>query len=191
MQLGLRDLPNAITIARIVSVIPLAWLLVEQRYQAALLLAVLAGASDGLDGLLAKRYNWVTRLGSLLDPIADKLLLGVCFTVLALQGHLPIWLLALVIGRDLVIIGGATAFHFLIRDLDGDPSLISKLNTMLQIVLVLLVLLTLALLWQLPATLTVLIYATAVTTVLSGLHYVWLGTVRARQLGRKGRKHAD
>lgn len=176
----LRDLPNLITGMRIFSVAPLAWLLVRERYEAALLLAIVAGGSDAIDGWLAKRFGWVSRLGSLLDPLADKLLLGVGMAVLTLQGHLPVWLLVLVLGRDLVIVGGATTFNFLVRPIDGEPSLISKLNTTVQIGLVLVVLLQLAM-SSLPSLGSQYwIWATAITTIASGVHYVWLGLVRTR-----------
>lgn len=183
---SLRDLPNAITIARIVSVVPLAWLLLNQRYPAALMLAFVAGASDGIDGWLAKRFGWVSRIGSLLDPIADKLLLGVCLTVLALQGHVPIWLLLLVLARDVLIVAGATAFNYLVSEVEGEPSLLSKLNTVVQIGLVLVVLVHLALAPHWPLGIQYWVWATAITTVASGAHYVWLWGGRARRISANG-----
>lgn len=167
------QIPNAITILRMLAVAPLLWLLWQRQYALALMLAFAAGASDAVDGFLAKRYGWTSRLGGLLDPLADKLLLVSCFLVLTVQGHLPGWLLALVIGRDLLIIGGGTAFHFLVRPVEGEPSMLSKANTCLQIGLILWVLLDLAWL-ELPMALGGgLVVAVAATTVGSGLHYVW------------------
>jgi len=181
VQLGLRDLPNLITLARMVSVVPLAWLLLKERYDAALVLAFVAGASDGVDGWLAKKFDWVSRAGSLLDPLADKLMLGVGMVVLTLQGHLPLWLLAIVLGRDLVIIGGATFYNYMVKPLAGEPSLISKLNTVLQIALLLLLLVQLALQANFSLGLEWLIWAVAATSIVSGAHYIWLGVVRTRQ----------
>ena len=170
---GLQDLPNVITLLRILAVVPLVWLLVSDRYSAALWLAFFAGLSDAVDGYLAKRYGWVTRIGGILDPLADKFLLVSCVIVLAMKGHLPVWLLWLVLGRDLMIVGGAAAYNSLIQRVEhAEPSLLSKLNTFLQIALVLLVLVELANGWGL-AWVWPLVLITALTTVASGVHYVW------------------
>ena len=86
----LRHLPNAITIARMLSLIPLVWLMLQKHYTGALILALLAGASDGVDGFLAKRFGWEGRLGSILDPLADKLMMLCCFSVFVYQQHFPL-----------------------------------------------------------------------------------------------------
>lgn len=183
--LGLEDLPNTITVLRMLSVVPLVWLLLSEHFQAALWLAFVAGASDGIDGFLAKRFGWTSRLGGLLDPLADKLLLVACYGVLALQGHLPMWLLWLVVGRDVLIVAGASAFHYLVTPVHAEPSLVSKLNTFLQIVQVLMVLLFLAYGWSSPMVLETLIWAVAATTVASGGHYVATWSHRAWTETRK------
>jgi len=90
MSTLLRHLPNLISMLRILMVPPVAWLIVEQHYALALGLFVVAGVSDGVDGFLAKHYGWTSRLGSILDPLADKLLLSVSFVTLAWLGHLPL-----------------------------------------------------------------------------------------------------
>ena len=137
------DIPNLITFARILLVVPVVWLLHTHNYIGALAIFALAGFSDALDGFLAKRYGWESRLGSLLDPIADKLLLVCSFLVLGAHGLLPLWLVGLVILRDAVIVTGATVYHFRIQHLvAGEPTLSSKLNTLMQILLVLAVVLT-------------------------------------------------
>lgn len=169
------DLPNLITIGRMLAVIPLVWLLMEERYVASLIVALIAGASDAVDGYLAKRFDWQSRVGGILDPLADKLLLMCSYIVLAAQGVLPVWLVMLILGRDVIIISGGLGFHYTVARVEPEPTLISKLNTFCQIVLVLAVLLHLSL-WPLPkVALDGLIAVVTATTIISGLHYmgVW------------------
>ncbi len=130
--MSLSWLPNAISVLRIVLVAPILALMLNDRHDVALILFFVAGFSDGLDGYLAKRFNWHTRAGALLDPIADKLLVAGTFVTLGVTGHLPIWLATIVVLRDVVIVGGAMAYNFLVRPVEGDPTRISKLNTALQ-----------------------------------------------------------
>ena len=170
---GPQDLPNVITVLRMVAVAPLVWLLATNQYAAALWLAFFAGLSDAVDGYLAKRYGWVSRIGGILDPLADKLLLVSCILVLAIKGQLPMWLLWLVLGRDLLIVAGAAAFNFLVERVEqAEPSPLSKLNTCMQISLVLLVLVELAHGWGL-SWIAPIVMLTALTTAGSGVHYVW------------------
>ncbi len=116
-----RDIPNLISFLRILLTIPVVWLLIEQQFSAALILFGVAGFSDALDGYLAKRFAWRSRLGGLLDPLADKALLMSSFLVLGVLGLIPVWLVMLVIFRDLVIVGGALYYHFSIEDLQARP----------------------------------------------------------------------
>ncbi len=106
----MRHLPNLLTCLRLALVLPVAWLLLRQQYPQALWLFLLAGLSDALDGLLARRFGWTSRLGAWLDPIADKLLLVISYVCLTLNGLVPVWLTAVLLLRDLVIVGGAGAF---------------------------------------------------------------------------------
>lgn len=131
-----RDTPNLITGLRILLVAPFLWLLLEERYGAALLLFVIAGVSDALDGFLAKYYGWTSELGELLDPIADKLLLIGAILALGWLNKLPGWLVALVIARDATIVGGAIIHHLRVAPFRAAPLLISKLNTLMQLLLV-------------------------------------------------------
>lgn len=180
-----RDLPNLITIIRVLLVGPLIWYLWAERYGAALTVALVAGLSDALDGYLAKRYGWESRIGGILDPIADKLLLVSSFIMLGLAGLIPMWLVILVLLRDLVIVAGATLFHALIARLDPEPTPISKTNTTFQILLVLGVLLQ-QLIEPFPAGLVPgLVALTAVTTLASGLHYVWTWSRFSFRLSRR------
>ncbi|PVV26990.1 MAG: CDP-alcohol phosphatidyltransferase [gamma proteobacterium symbiont of Ctena orbiculata] len=178
-----KDIPNLISVLRILLTIPIVWLLFEHEFSYALILFAVAGFSDGLDGFLAKRLGWQSHLGGLLDPLADKALLMSSFLVLGGLGLIPVWLVMLVIFRDLTIMGGALYYNFSIEELDANPSRISKLNTLLQIVLVLLVVTDagpLALPEQLLSWLT---WATGFTTLVSGIAYVWVWTNKARNRG--------
>lgn len=175
-----RDIPNLITVGRILLVAPTTWALLEQHYRLALVLFLVAGISDGVDGFLAKHYNWSSRLGALLDPVADKALLVCSYAALTWTGLLPLWLFVLVILRDTVIVGGAMVYHFRVARLEAEPTLISKLNTVLQIALVLVVILETASLWVQRGWTGPLVYAVAVTTVWSGIDYVVIWSRRAR-----------
>lgn len=186
MTVYLKYLPNVITIARMIALLPLVWLMWHKQYTSALLLAFVAGLSDGLDGFLAKRYNWQGWLGGVLDPLADKLMMLCCYSVFMLQGVLPLWLFLLVVGRDVLIVLGASYYHFRIGKIQqATPTLLSKTNTALQILLVLVLLLTLAQWLDLSAYHEWLFVLVGVFTFLSGAHYVWLGLSMSRQAQKK------
>jgi cardiolipin synthase len=178
--MSLRWLPNAISLFRIALVVPILLLIVEGRYEVALILFFVAGFSDGVDGYLAKRFDWHTRLGALLDPIADKLLVAGTFLILVYTDHVPVWLAAIVILRDVVIVGGAATYNFLVGPVEGEPTRISKLNTALELLFVLFVLSRAAFGWPADISITVLGAAVLVTVVISGVDYVWSWTRRAR-----------
>jgi len=186
MRLAARDIPNILTIARVFLTLPVAYLLLEQRYTEALWLFFIAGVSDGLDGFLAKHFGWSSRLGSILDPLADKILLVTTYICLGWVGVIPMWLVFLVLGRDLIIVVGAAAYYLLIGSYQMAPSWVSKTNTTLQIVLGLALVFSMGA-YELPtALLTVLVYGVCVTTVLSGLDYVWTwGRKAYREYGRR------
>ena len=170
-------IPNAISFLRILLIVPILALIIWGEYAAAILLFAIAGFSDGLDGYLAVRYNWQSRLGALLDPTADKLLVAGLFITLAYMQLIPLWLTALVIGRDLVIVAGAMAYHYLIEPVQGEPTRISKLNTSLQLLFLLFVLSRAAFDWPDRISIIVLGSAMMVTVVISGIDYVvqWSG----------------
>ena len=181
--MSLSWLPNAISVMRIILIAPILMMILQQRFDIALLLFFIAGFSDGLDGFLAKRFDWHTRLGALLDPIADKLLVASPFVVLAYPDHIPVWLAALVILRDVVIIGGATAYNFLIRPVEGEPTRISKLNTAMQLLFILFVLTRAAFGWPDQITITIIGASIVVTVVISGMDYVLKWSRRACNKG--------
>ncbi|MCG8427755.1 MAG: CDP-alcohol phosphatidyltransferase family protein [Chromatiales bacterium] len=173
------DIPNLISIMRIFLSVPVVWMLLEQEFVVALVLFAIAGISDGLDGFLAKHYGWQSHLGGLLDPLADKVLLVSSFLSLALIGIIPVWLVLLVILRDLVIVTGALVYNFRVETLEAEPSRISKINTAMQIFLVLMVVLDKGL-FHLPIDwVEAMIWIVAATTVASGVDYVWVWSRRA------------
>ena len=136
-----KDIPNLLSIFRIVLIIPIVWMLISKHYGYALSTFALAGFTDGLDGFLAKHYNWQSRLGTILDPIADKLLLVASFATLTWLDLIPLWLLLLVLMRDVFIVSGGLLYHHLIGPFDLTPVWSSKINTVAQILLVLVVIL--------------------------------------------------
>ena len=168
-----RDIPNIISIMRMVLVIPVIWLLLQQQFQFALLLFTIAGISDGLDGYLAKRNAWHSRLGSILDPLADKLLLVGSYIALSWLQLIPVWLLATVIIRDVLIVSGGVAYHYLIGRFNMEPSWASKTNTFFQIVLVLAVIFSEGFYPLPPGLITVLIYTVLATVIASGAGYIY------------------
>lgn len=177
------DIPNIITVFRFLLVPPLVLLLLQEQFGLALLIFGVAGFSDGLDGFLAKRFNWASRLGALMDPLADKLLLVSSFITLGWLQRIPLWLVCVVILRDLVIVGGALVYNFRIERLEADPSMVSKLNTVTQIVLVLAVLLSQVVAGVPYLWMDVLLYCVLVTTLWSGFDYVWRWSRRAWRKG--------
>jgi cardiolipin synthase len=178
--MSLSWLPNAISILRIALIAPILILILQGSFGWALALFWLAGFSDGLDGYLAKRFDWHTRLGALLDPVADKLLVAGLFITLAYTQDIPVWLAAVVIVRDVVIVAGATAYNFFVRPVEGEPTRVSKLNTALQLLFLLFVISRAGFGWPEPIALTVLGASVLVTVVISGIDYVWSWSRRAR-----------
>ncbi len=178
------DIPNLISILRIFLSIPVVWMLMEQRFDIALMLFAIAGVSDGLDGFLAKHYGWQSQLGGLLDPLADKVLLVSSYLSLALLGLIPVALVLLVILRDLVIVTGALVYNFRVRELQAEPSLISKFNTLAQIVLVLAVVLDKGVIGLPQFLLLGLMWLVGITTIASGANYVWVWSRRAADFHR-------
>ncbi len=172
---GLFSPPNLITLARLCAV-PLAfWLVIDRAMGAAFGLFVAAGVSDAVDGWLARRAG-TTRLGAMLDPVADKALLVTMYVTLAAVGALPIWLATLVVFRDLVIVGGVVVLGQLGQPVAIRPLFVSKVNTLLQIILIALTLFLAGFgITAAPAgtVMLALEWAVAASTLASGVAYVW------------------
>jgi cardiolipin synthase len=185
LRLGARDIPNIISVLRILLTIPVMLFLLQRQYTLALLLFAVAGLSDALDGFLAKHYGWQSRLGGLLDPLADKALLMTCFVVLGATGLIPLWLVVAAVLRDFVIMGGALYYNFQVEEVQPAPSLLSKLNTLLQILLVILVTADAGPLPLPDRLLTGLEWLLLATLLGSGGHYVVAWSRKAAQKGWK------
>jgi cardiolipin synthase (CMP-forming) len=167
-----RHLPNLICLIRIALVWPIAVALHAGEQLAALSLFVAAAVSDGLDGYLAKRFDWSSDLGKFLDPLADKLLLVTVFVESAWLGLVPWWLAAVVVARDVMIGLGALVFRLWFGPLRGRPTIISKINTAAQLLYVMLVMLNAATDVPPRDMLDACALITLATTVVSGLYYV-------------------
>jgi cardiolipin synthase len=166
------NLPNAITLARLAAVPLVIGLVLGGRYAAAFWVFIGAGLSDAVDGYIAKRFDRRTTLGAVLDPVADKALLTGLYVTLFLTGHLPGWLVSLVVLRDVFIVLGYVALRARIKRHRLGPLFISKINTLVQIALVGFVLARLGVGAQAGWAEALLIAATAITTVCSGFSYL-------------------
>jgi cardiolipin synthase (CMP-forming) len=187
---AVRHLPNLICLIRLALIWPIATELHAGDYLVALLLFTAAAVSDGLDGYLAKRFNWTSELGRFLDPLADKLLLVTVFVEAAWLGLVPWWITAAAVARDVMIALGALVFRLWFGPLHGRPTLISKINTGAQLLYLMAVMFTAArtnalgflpgqVLDALEEIRDALGIVTFVTIVLSGAHYVATFTRRA------------
>jgi len=169
------NLPNILTLTRVLMIPFFVIFIINKNFGWALITFIIAGITDGIDGLIARITHQRTELGAYLDPIADKLLLFSAFITLAIVEIIPSWLVVIVITRDVIIVLG-----FLVMVLNNyhpkiNPSILSKMTTVFQIITIALVLLSgyYPALRQLSV---IAVYGTAVMTVLSGSHYIYLGT---------------
>jgi len=174
-----RHLPNLICLVRLALIWPIATALYGGRYDLALALFMLAAFSDGLDGYLAKRFNWISELGKVLDPAADKLLLVTVFVEGTWLGLVPWWVTAAAVARDVMIALGALVYRAWFGPVRGRPTIISKINTAAQLLYLAAVMLGAAVAFpphDVRRALALIVFA---TTVLSGLNYVQAFTRRA------------
>jgi len=175
----LRHLPNIICVLRIVLIWPTIDALQGGEYWKALALVAFCAISDGLDGWLAKRFNWTSHLGKILDPLADKLLLVSLFLASAWMNLVPWWLTAIVVARDVMIGGGAVIYRMWFGPLHGRPTYVSKINTGMQLAVVLAAILGAASGLPTPEMVIALAWLALVTTVISGADYLAAFTRRA------------
>ena len=183
----LSQIPNLLTLVRVAACPVLVLLLYEGRYELALYLFIVAGISDGLDGFIAKRFDCESKFGAVLDPSADKLLIASAYIMLAILGDIPFWLLILVMFRDLVIIAGYLILVVMGYEVPMTPTYSSKVNTFMQITLMIAVLVDKSGILQLAVVLDVLIAGVVITTLISGGQYVWQWGIK-RELEPKGTK---
>ncbi len=168
------NIPNILTIARILLTPLFVILLIRNHFGLALIIFALAGISDGLDGFIARYFNQRTVMGAYLDPIADKFLLAAAFITLAILQIIPAWLTVIVISRDILIVSGIAIFSFNDIKVKIKPSVVSKFTTAVQLGTVFLVLLA----FHFPivgVAEQAAIWVTAGLTILSGLHYMLAG----------------
>jgi cardiolipin synthase len=183
------QLPNLLTLSRIALVPVLILVLKDSDFTAALWVFLAAGISDGLDGWIAKRWRYTSRFGAILDPVADKLLLVTSYVMLMWLDLLPFWLVLAVVFRDVLIVGGYLAYTSMVGTVKMSPSPLSKVNTLAQILLVVAVLVHEAIGLKFQVLIDSLIYIVFMTTVASGVHYVWVWGVRKNEKpARRGRQ---
>ncbi len=181
-------IPNLITIGRLLLVPLIVWLIISGQPVASFTVFVLAGVSDGIDGFLARQFNLRSELGSYLDPLADKALLVSIYISLAVLGELPLWVTILVVSRDLFIVGAVVLSWMIGQPVEMRPLVISKVNTVVQIVLAAVVLGDLALPLDLLTFRNGLIYLVGALTVASASVYLvdWV-----RHMGAAGGPDED
>lgn len=178
-----RDIPNALSAARIVLIVPLVMAILHGEFRIAFALFAIAGLTDGLDGFLARRFDWRTPLGGILDPAADKLMTVSVFIALAFAGLVPMWLALLMVARDGVIVGGVLVYRVWVGRFRAAASPISKINTLSMLLYVVSVLSSAAFGWPgAPVTIALGGILTA-TAIASGLDYVRMGSAMARRGG--------
>lgn len=167
-------IPNLITLLRIILTPVFVIYLINGHLTSALIVFVICSASDGVDGFVARVFKQKSKLGSFLDPLADKLLLVTAFLALAAMAHLPAWLTVTVIARDVMILLGVLVIHLNKLELHIRPSVLSKINTCFQFI-TLTAVLSKGFLFLSPAVYQYLYYSTALLTIASGLHYIQYG----------------
>jgi cardiolipin synthase len=179
------NLPNGLTLLRFALVPVIGLQLLKGEYGVACVLFIFSALSDLADGMIARHWSQRTRFGAIADPLADKLTMLTVTVLLTLLHGLPWWFAVAVVLRDLLIVGGALAYHWLVRPVDMAPSLVSKLNTALEFTLLVAVLAIHAGFVPDGVWRPVLLAATLVTIVLSGGHYVYVWGRKAAQARRK------
>lgn len=183
------NIPNFITLARVLSVPVIFWLLVSGNSRLAFIIFVCAGVSDAVDGYLAKRFNWKTELGAYLDPLADKLLIVSIYIALGVSNEIPLWLVIAVVSRDILILTAVLLSWLLDRPVHIKPLTISKINTAAQIILAATVLADEAFTLGLDTTRLILVWITGASTVLSLAAYIkaWLPHMAGYESGDASR----
>jgi len=177
----LRQLPNILTVTRLLLTLPLGALILAGEFDLALAVGFVAGVTDALDGFLARRLNAFSRFGAALDPVADKVLTTVSFLSFASVELIPWYVAITVIGRDLVIVGGAICYHVLIGPFEFAATRLSKLNMMLQMGFCVLVLASQVVAGIPPVTIAAATVAVLAIAIASGLDYVVSWSIKAMQ----------
>lgn len=169
-------IPNLLTVLRFLLVPVVVWAIIEGHDLVAFSVFIVAGLTDGLDGFIAKKCNLSSRLGAYLDPLADKALLVSIFVSLGIVGQIPIWLVAAVVARDVLILAAVVVSSLLGQTVPIRPLFVSKVNTVVQILLAALVLADLAFPLELARPRAIMVLVVAALTAASAAAYlvVWL-----------------
>ena len=180
------SIPNLITLGRILLVPVVVWAIASGAMWIAFVLFVAAGVSDAVDGFLAKRFDMTTELGAYLDPLADKALIVSIYLTLGISGEIPRWLVILVVSRDILIVGGIMLSWLVGRPLKIRPLLVSKLNTVAQIMFACVVLGSLGFDFEVPMLKLVLMGLVAILTLLSIAAYLaeWVRHMNSAMAGQ-------
>lgn len=171
------NLPNSLTALRILLIPVMVGFLVYEQPDRALIVLLVAGITDALDGAVARFTNQRTRLGEILDPLADKLLLVSAFVTLSALHLVPSWVAIVVVSRDLILIIGTMVARFTDSPLDITPTVLGKSTTAVQLLYLLLVLLAAARGYD-PGLLHPLLFLLVLVTISSGFHYLYRGFLR-------------
>ncbi|MBI5049647.1 MAG: CDP-alcohol phosphatidyltransferase family protein [Nitrospirae bacterium] len=180
-----KNLPNILTLTRILLLPFLAAALIYDYYEYAFILFLSAGITDVLDGLLARATKQVTVFGSILDPVADKFLLITSFILMSVQGWIPKWLTITVISRDLIVVTGWLILYFVTHTVKVEPSIFGKAANLCQFFLIGIVLLLININDKTPVP-TISLIAVALLTAISGIHYIYRGLKISNSAAVKG-----
>ncbi len=180
------NLPNFISLARLFAVPVVVWLVLGGEFLVAFWLSLAAALSDAIDGIIAKYFRAETVLGAYLDPLADKILLVCLYVTLGHEGQMPVWLVIMVVFRDVLIVGGAMLFQTLTQTLAIAPLLVSKVNTFAQLVLAVSVLGVEGYAVDDRGIIGMMVYIVAATTLASGGTYVMMWTRLAQEMEEAG-----
>ncbi len=170
------NVPNTLTVLRIILVPIIIICLIQGQHLSALLLFIIAGITDGLDGFFARILKQKSVLGSYLDPLADKALISSSFIALAVMGGIPAWLTVIVISRDFIILLGISVLTLLSIPFEVRPTMVSKMTTAFQLLAIFLVLLLSTFHFQVDGKwITAVFWLTALLTIVSGMGYLIRG----------------
>ena len=168
------NLPNTISLIRLLLVPVVIYLLAHRAYDYALVIFLLASVSDGVDGWIARRYSLCTQFGAMIDPVADKLIILSCLLMLTWLGLMPLWLALFMLVRDMIIVLGAFAYQRVTGYVEITPTFMGKTHIFLEFVLLCLVLANAASIISVANWLPIVFVLVSVTAVLTGAQYVWI-----------------
>ena len=183
------QIPNIISVLRLFLIVPITYGILYGHWVFVLILLVIGGLTDLIDGYVARRFQWTSRFGEIVDPIADKVTFGGTCVLLTLAGFWPIWLFKIVLAREIVILGGAATYKLLFKHLDIEPTLLSKVNTIVLVTVIVLVVITQINFVYQELALSIVNWVglglVAVLSIASGIDYVRLWGQRAYEEQKK------